>query len=422
MAQTIRIQMMDHFMIFIDEKKTDQLSAKSKKGASLIQYMILNEGQPVPNYKLINALWDEDKSSNPENALKTLVSRLRVLLNQIDPDLGNCIVADRGAYHWKLLPGMTVDMYEIDKIFARLGVNNISEEEQKQLYVRLMELYAGDLLQNSDKNEWAMSRATTMHNKYVAAMYAYIELLKQQEQYSEIVSVCRRALDVDSFDDRLHMELMAALIKINRTGEALVQYKHVVQLNYRYLGVQPSEDLREFYKQIISAGKTLDFNLESIRSELRESGERRGAFVCEYAVFKEIFNLQMRNLERLGATMFLAIIMISPYNDKELDSMRQDNIMNGLLEILSQNLRKGDTITRFAPTIFALLLPTVNYNTGGMVLERIKRIFYRKYPNSNIVFNYRVGPLTSQPMTPEEKAELEAKRERERAGLPEGIL
>ena len=403
MADTIRIQMMDHFLIYIDEQKTDQLATKSKKGASLVQYLILNERQPVPNYRLINTLWDEDKSTNPENALKTLVSRLRVLLNQIDPGLGNCIVADRGAYHWEMQPGMTVDMYEIDKIFSRLSENNISEPERRKLYNQLLELYTGDLLQHAEKNEWAMAKATTLHNKFIAAMYAYIELLKEHDQHTDIVSVCRRALDVDSFDDRLHMELMSALVRINRTGEALVQYKHVVQLNYRYLGVKPSEDLQEFYKQIVSAGKTLDFNLESIRNELRESGERRGAFVCEYAVFKEIFNLQMRNLERLGATMFLAIIMISPYNDKEIDSMRQDNIMNGLLEILSQNLRKGDTITRFAPTIFALRLPTVNYNTGGMVLERIKRVFYRKYPNSNIVFNYRVGPLSSQSLTRNEK-------------------
>ena len=403
MADTIRIQMMDHFLIYIDEQKTDQLASKSKKGASLIQYLILNERQPVPNYRLINTLWDEDKSTNPENALKTLVSRLRVLLNQIDPGLGNCIVADRGAYHWEMMPGMTVDMYEIDKIFDELSDNAISEAERRRLYNQLLELYVGDLLQHAEKNEWAMGKATTLHNKFISAMYAYIEMLKEHDQHTDIVSVCRRALDVDSFDDRLHMELMSALIRINRTGEALVQYKHVVQLNYRYLGVQPSEDLQEFYKQIVSAGKTLDFNLESIRNELRESGERRGAFVCEYAVFKEIFNLQMRNLERLGATMFLAIIMISPYNDKEIDSMRQDNIMNGLLEILSQNLRKGDTITRFAPTIFALLLPTVNYNTGGMVLERIKRVFYRKYPNSNIVFNYRVGPLSSQSLAKDEK-------------------
>ena len=394
--------MMDHFLIFIDEKKTEHLAAKSKKGAALIQYLILNEGEPVQNSKILNALWDEEKSANPENALKTLVSRLRVLLNQIDPSLGACIVSDRGAYHWECLPNMSIDLYEIDDIFKRLSENTISESEQRKLYNILLEKYAGDLLQGSEKNKWALAKATTLHNKFIAAIYAYIELLKTHDQHADIVSVCRRALDIDSFDDRLHMELMSALIRINRTGEALVQYKHVVQLNYRYLGVQPSEDLQEFYKQIVSAGKTLDFNLESIRNELRESGERRGAFVCEYTVFKEIFNLQMRNLERLGATMFLAIIMISPYNDKEIDSMRQDNIMNGLMEILSQNLRKGDTITRFAPTIFALLLPTVNYNTGGMVLERIKRVFYRKYPNSNIVFNYRVGPLSSQGMAPEE--------------------
>ena len=402
MAETIRIQMMDHFLIFIDEKKTDHLAAKSKKGAALIQYLILNEGAPVPNQKLLTALWDEDKSTNPENALKTLVSRLRVLLNQIDPELGQCIVSDRGAYHWECLDNMTIDLYEIDAIFERLAQDNVPTAEQRKLYNLLLEKYEGDLLQHSEQNEWALAKATTLHNKFMAAVYAYIEMLKSKAQYADIVSVCRKALDVDSFDDRLHMELMSALIKINRTGEALVQYKHVVQLNYRYLGVQPSEDLQEFYKQIVSAGKTLDFNLESIRNELRESGERRGAFVCEYSVFKEIFNLQMRNLERLGATMFLAIIMVSPYNDKEIDSMRQDNIMNGLMEILRKNLRKGDTITRFAPTIIALLLPTVNYNTGGMVLERIKRVFYRSYPNSNIVFNYRVGPLSSQGKLPDE--------------------
>ena len=80
--------------------------------------------------------------------------------------------------------------------------------------------------------------------------------------------------------------------------------------------------------------------------------------------------------------------------------------MNGLLEILRANLRKGDTITHFAPTIFALLLPTVNYTTGNMVMERVKRLFYRKYPNSNIPFSYRVGPLSSS-MELEERVSIE---------------
>ena len=398
---TIRIQLMDSFTVYINEQKEEHLAKKSRKGVSLMQYLMLNHGQPVPNYRLLATLWTDEGSTNPENALKTLVSRLRAILNQISPDFGNCIVADRGAYHWENLPGMTVDFFRIEAIFDELAGMRDESPERIALYEELLALYKGDLLQNAEQNEWALAQATSLHNKYMSAVYSYIELLKAADNHQDIVRVCRMALNVDNFDDRLHMELMTALINTNRTNEALVQYKHVTHLNYRYLGVQPSEDMQEFYKQIVRAGKTLEFSLEAIRNELRESGEQRGAFVCEYAVFKEIYNLQMRNLERLGSTMFLGVIMVGNPDDPTMDSIKQDNIMNGTLEILKNNLRKGDTITHFSPTIFALLLPTVNYTTGNMVMERVKQLFYKKFPNSNIPFNYRIGPLSSN-MKPSE--------------------
>lgn len=395
MSDVIRIQMMDNFAIYINECKADPLVSRSRKGASLIQLLICSRGAPVPNNRLLNTLWSEEKSSNPENALKTLVSRLRTLLNQISPDLGHCLVADRGAYHWECLPGMTIDLYEIDQLLTWLEEERLSDDKKTRLYESLLDLYAGDLLQSCDRNEWAVGEAANLHQRYIKAVLDYIELLKAQGQHEQIISVCRRALEVDNFHDRLHIELMSALIHLNRPGEAMQQYKHAVELDYRYLGVQPSEELQEFYKHIVTAGKTLDFSLKAIRDELRE-GDRQVAYVCEYAVFKEIYNLQLRHLERLGTSMFLAIIMVRPYDDQVLDSMRQNTVMNDLMRILSQNLRKGDIITRFAPAMFAMLLPTVNYASGHMVMERIKRVFYRQYPNSNIVFDYRVGPLVAE--------------------------
>ena len=88
--------------------------------------------------------------------------------------------------------------------------------------------------------------------------------------------------------------------------------------------------------------------------------------------------------------------MVGNLDGSVMDSMRQDNIMQGLIEILRQNLRKGDTVSRFSPTIVALLLPMVNYHTGRMVMERIKTHFYRKYPNCSVAFSYRIGPLSSE--------------------------
>ncbi|MBQ3575228.1 MAG: hypothetical protein IJA26_06140, partial [Clostridia bacterium] len=315
----------------------------------------------------------------------------------------NCIVADRGAYHWESMPNMTIDVFEITAILEELSAHKDDSAKWSELAPKLLSLYRGDLLQNSEYNEWALSKATALHNQYVTAVYSYLDMLKQTEKYDDIISACRMALSVDNFDDRIHMELMTALNKTDRTNEAMLQYKHVLHLHYRYLGTTPSEDIQSFYKQIVNAGKNLENNLEAIRNDLWESGTQRGIFVCEYAVFKEMFNLQMRNLERLGSTLFLAVIMVSGLDGQIMDSIKQESVMSGLMDILRKNLRKGDTVTQFSPTTLALLLPTVNYNTGNMVMERIKKLFYAKYPNSNIAFNYRVGPLSSMPPVVEEK-------------------
>ena len=169
-----------------------------------------------------------------------------------------------------------------------------------------------------------------------------------------------------------------------------------MHLHYHYLGVKSSQEIMDFYDQIVEASKSIDNNLEAICRELYQSSAERGAFVCDFSVFKEIFNLQIRNIERLHSTMFLAVIMISKMSGEPLDGLKQDGVMRDLVNILRMNLRRGNVITHFSPAMLAILLPTVDYSSGDGVMERIKKIFYQEYPNSNVLFNYRIAPLTAQ--------------------------
>ena len=100
----------------------------------------------------------------------------------------------------------------------------------------------------------------------------------------------------------------------------------------------------------------------------------------------------MRNLERLGSSMFLAVIMLGEAGDKG-NAVRRESCMAGLQEILKTNMRKGDIITRFSDNIFAMLLPTVNYSTGNMVMERIEDLYYQEYAALAIKFFARISPL-----------------------------
>lgn len=395
MTTQIRIRMFGGFSLFVDNECQDRLIGKSRKGMTLLEYLILKYDAVVPNYKLIEVLWPNEESSNPENALKTLISRFRAILNQITPGLGACIVAGHGGYQFKLLDGMSVDLFEFEDCLKKLEECKQLNEESRRIFSRVLAIYTGDLLQGNEQEDWAVSSSVNLHGRYIKTVYAYLNLLKSKEEYDEIIRTCRFALETDPFDERLHLELMQALVKTNRNNEALMQYKHVTNMHFRYLGVKPPEGIQEFYKQIMQMGDTLDMNIDAIRSELREYGNVHGAFECEYAVFREIYNLQMRNLERLGSGMYIAMIMITSMDGEVMDPLKLDDIMKGLGAVLKEHLRKGDTITHFSPSQYALLLPTVNMDSGHMIMERIKRFFYQKYPNSNVMFSYRIGPLSS---------------------------
>ena len=398
MEAQVRICMFGGFNLYINDECQNASVLKSKKGLALLQYTILKHDSAVSNHRLIELLWPNEESSNPENALKTLVSRFRSLLNQCCPGLGNCIEASRGGYRFVLLPGMTIDVFEFEDICRRLQGCRELTSETRTLYKRAIALYAGDLLSVNDQDEWIVSASVGLHAKYIKLVYEYLSFLKESEEYPEIIQTCRFALESDPFDERLHLDLMNALVKTNRNNEALMQYKHVTNLHFRYLGVKPPEGIQQFYKQITQVGTNLEMNLDSMREELQEYGDVHGAFECEYAVFREIYNLQMRNLERFGTNMYLVMIMVTSMDGEPIAPLKLDDIMKGLGAILKEHLRKGDTFSHFSPSQYALLLPSVTDETGHMVIERIKRYFYQRFPNSNVMFNYRLGPLHSGSM------------------------
>lgn len=291
MGDMIRIQMMGNFTIYINEKQVDHMVNKSRKGLALMQYLIMNRDARVSNRRLTMAFWPGEEIVNPESALKTLISRMRTLLNQVSDGLGNCIASERGAYYWRSLPGMVIDVYDLQDALDGLMKCREDDEARAALYEKILRLYGGDLLQNSEMNEWAMPQATTLHNEYVKSVYSYIDLLKARDDKRKVITVCRRALEVEPFDDRFHIELMQALLDSNATSEAKAQYDEAMYLHYHYLNTEPSKELKEFYDQIAEASNTIELSLDAVCKELRESTNEHSAFVCDYVVFKELFNV-----------------------------------------------------------------------------------------------------------------------------------
>ena len=387
----IRIKMMGEFVITVNGTESKPLVVRSRKGVALMGYLILNRGKYVPKQRLLNILWSDYLHVNPENALKTLVSRIRKILNDISSGLGECILSERGGYRWQSLPDMQIDVLLIMDIYEKLAREK-SSPLRISLYEQLMKLYTGDLFLTGDIDGGSGYEAA-LHNEYLSAIYDYIELLTKEEKYSKIIEVCRRALQIDEVDDRLHMEMMQAQVSSNRIDEAMEQYRKMTNINQRYLDSEPSEEIMDFYQKIVSSSNYLKYNLETVREDLNQFEHSTGAYICEYDTFKIIFNIMRPTLERLGCTMFVGMITLFGQDDLEAGSQLLEQAVDKLLEIMRINLRRGDLVMRYAPNVAVALLPSVNHTTGNMVMERIRYTFQTQYPSSEIPFHYRLGDL-----------------------------
>ena len=387
----ILIRTMGLFTIEAKGSVHEELMAKSRKGISLMQYLILERGRPVSTQRLIRELWADRRSESPESALKTMVSRMRSTLNSFSPGLGMSIVSGQGTYCWQMLPNVHVDVLEIIDLLNSLRREPPSPDHIR-LTERLMDLYRGDLFLTGDILN-GQATCNWLHNEFLSAVYRYIELLKANEEYTRICDVCRRASKIDDMDEQLHIELMQAMVNLNRSEDAAAEYRRLARQTRDYYDAEPGEEIRACYESLAEAGRTIRVNLDTIRNELIEKeGGMKGPFFCDYAVFKEVYNIYMRNLERLGSSMFLGVIMLDETGEKD-NAVRRESCMAGLQEILKLNLRKGDIITRFSDNTYAMLLPTVSYASGNMVMERIETLYYREYASLAISLYSRISPL-----------------------------
>ena len=394
MADRILVRMFGGFRLSVNGEPVEELIAKSKKGLALLQHLMVMYPSVAPNDQLIEQIWNEKEGTNPESALKTLVSRLRASLNQIADGLGNCIGAGRGGYCFQPAEGVWVDLLEFRELVSVLKECTELSEDIRQKFHRLQSLYIGELLKNQPQSEMIVAAGILCHDQYMDTVYRVVKLLRENNEFEKVVEHCRFALEKDPFNEQLHLELMQALVKLNRTNEATTQYKHVANLHNQYLNEQPPRSIQSFYSQIMQSNDSLEMDLDSVRRELNQFGETHGAFECSYSVFREVYNLQMRNLKRLNASMYIAMIMITGADGQPIPPFRLEEIMRGLGEVLCGYLRRGDTVSRFSSNQYCLLLPTVNDDTGHMVMERVKRHFYQRFSSSDIMFTYRISLMS----------------------------
>lgn len=371
---------------------TDDMN-RSQKVWSVLSYLILNRERNISQAEFIDTFWSSDRSSNPVNALKTLLYRIRTLLDPVfGPNL-DPVISQRGSYAWNPAILCKTDVDEFEALCHRAGDAALEPAQRIALYAKAVALFRGDFLPDLADQLWVINLSAHYHRLFLDAVKEYAALLEASCDYVTLYEICSRAIEVDPLDESLHIPLIRALVRQGKDVAALAQYEATTDLLYRKLGARPSQELQELYREIMAIEKDLETDLSVIQSDLRETAGRTGPFLCEYGLFREIYRLEARRAARNGTCVHLCLLTVTAPDGSEPSLSILGTTMDQLLSVLSQSLRSGDVVSKYSSGQYVVLLPAANFEDSTMVMERLVHTFYRQHRRHFLRITYKIREL-----------------------------
>lgn len=371
---------------------TDEIN-RSQKLWSVLSYLIVHRNRNIPQSELIEVFWPDDESANPGSALKTLLYRIRIMLEPLFGSALCPILSQRGSYSWNRAIDCRTDAGQFEALCRRAERESLPPQERIGLYRQALALYKGDFLPKLDGELWVVSIGTHYHTMYLTAVKNMARLLDEAGEYEEMAQICSGAIRLDQLDEDIHILLIRALLRQGKSAAALSRYEYATETLYRSLGVRPSEELRALYTSIMTVEQGLETDLEVIQGDLRETARRPGAFFCEYGFFREAYRLEARRAKRSGSCVHVALITVS-LPDGGMPPLKFLNAaMDRLLAELTGGLRRGDVLSRYSSAQYVALLPSANFEDSSMVMNRIVSSFYRSYRRNFLKLSYKIREL-----------------------------
>lgn len=292
----VKITMLGGFSVSVNGKIIDEKSRRSRNLWTLLEYICAFHGKEIPQSELIDLLYDD--SANPASALKTQMCRVREVLDELDESCGKeMIVNCAGGYAWNDRLECSFDTDEFERLCKTAFRSSEHFESRIKLIWQAIDIYKGDFLPSLSAEPWAVPILSYYHSMYIKAIYLAIDLLTDNDRQRDIITICQRALLIDQYDEYIHSSYVKALAELGDKKGAREQYLNAIDVFYNKLGVNPSEDFLELYKQTVYACQDTVLELDDISNMLNEDSDAIGAFYCEYEFFKHIFKLEKYSTE-----------------------------------------------------------------------------------------------------------------------------
>ena len=364
--------------------------SRSRKGKNLLAYLLFHHGRMIPVEELVGILGGEQKNAAPVAAFRTMLYRVRRVLEPIQDMTDKPLIVTRGGMcAWN--PAVAVEL-DTERFEAMCRSEVPEGPEGVEHHCRTLEMYRGGFLRELAGEPWVEPLAEYYHALYLSEAETAAAALIEGGRAAEAESLCREALRQAPYNEALYRAVMRARAAQQDRKGAAEAFETLRARLYEDLGVVPEEETRQVYWSILRDGENL-LTPESVRAQLRESSPAAGVFICEYSLFKLFYQAEARAAARRGDAIHIGMLTVLANEGSVLSVRELERAMDHLCIQLRKNLRSGDIASRCGPSQYIVMLVQANYENSKRVCDRVVRAFFHAHPRTPVKLKAVVFPL-----------------------------
>ncbi len=233
----ITVRTLGTFQVWRDGVAVPVAEWKSRKARDLLKILVAHR-RPAPRELLRELLWPEVAPGKSANRLSVLLFTLREVL-QPEGRAEDGPVAGDGTAVWldRSLVELDVETF-LARSWAALDLHRRESEGALEALLGAERLYTGAFLEGDTEQQWAVSLAEEVASTWWSLLSALATCWETAGDTDNAARCLVRLLDVDTYDERVHLDLVALLQRAGRFGAARRRHAQYVQ-RMMEIGVEP---------------------------------------------------------------------------------------------------------------------------------------------------------------------------------------
>lgn len=284
----LNIQLLGGFNLAHNDHEVKALRAE--RLILLLSYLLLNSEKPLPRKQLAFSFWADTTEEQARTNLRNLFHHLRKAFPEID----SFLEIEGQTIQWKSNAAIELDVMEFKSALAK--AKNAKDDSTRIAHLKeAINAYRGELLPGYYE-DWLLSHREEIHQAYLTALSQLAKLLEDSRQYEEAIEIANRLIRSEPLNEsayQLAMRLHA--LNDDRAG-ALQAYHACVTVMRRELDMEPSQEIKTLYEQLVRSVETPSAGIEQKKAtaEIKLVGRKQ-----EWGQLKEAWNFIQKNRSRM---------------------------------------------------------------------------------------------------------------------------